>query len=100
VSSDQFDRLAGLLAEQAPERVDRLFDEVMMPRKKRAPEPIASVIKATMKARGLTAYALGKASGVSVTIISRWLNGERSPSLGTIEKLVTALNLVLVEAEE
>jgi transcriptional regulator with XRE-family HTH domain len=70
-----------------------------MPRKKRAPEPIGDTIKATMKARGLTAYAVSKASGVNVTIISRWLNGERSPSLGNIEKIVAALDLVLVEKE-
>jgi transcriptional regulator with XRE-family HTH domain len=67
-----------------------------MARKKRPPAPIADTIKATMKARGLTAYSLGKASGVSSTIISRWLNGHRSLNLGTIEKIVTALDLVLV----
>jgi transcriptional regulator with XRE-family HTH domain len=72
----------------------------MMGKKKRAPEPIGGTIKATMKTRGLTAYALGKASGVNATIIGRWLNGERSPSLGTVKKLVTALDLVLVPRDQ
>jgi transcriptional regulator with XRE-family HTH domain len=71
-----------------------------MARKKRPPAPISDMIKATMKARGLTAYSLGKASGVSSTIISRWLNGHRSPSLGTVERIVTALDLVLVPREK
>jgi transcriptional regulator with XRE-family HTH domain len=71
-----------------------------MASKKRAPAPTADTIKATMKARGLTAYRLGKASGVSSTIISRWLNVHRSPSLGTVERIATALDLVLVPREQ
>jgi DNA-binding phage protein len=93
------EKLAVLVAGLPPERRAALFDEVLtMPRKTRTPEPIAGTIKATIKARGMTAYSVGKASGVSSTIISRWLNGHRSPSLGTIEKIVTALDLVLMDA--
>jgi transcriptional regulator with XRE-family HTH domain len=68
-----------------------------MARKKRPPAPIGDTIKATMKARGLTACAIGKTSGVSATIIGRWFNGERSPRLDTIERIVAALDLVLME---
>jgi transcriptional regulator with XRE-family HTH domain len=66
----------------------------------RAGSPIADAIKRTMSERGLTAYGLGKASNVSVSIITRWLNNERSPSLPTVEKIVLALDLVLVEARK
>jgi antitoxin component HigA of HigAB toxin-antitoxin module len=101
VSEQQFDRLAGLLAKQAPERVDALFDEVLtMPRKTRTPEPIADTIKAVIRERKLSTYALGKMSGVSSGIISRWLNDERGLTLRTAERLAAALDLVLVPREE
>jgi DNA-binding phage protein len=102
--NDPLDRLAARLAEQAPERVDQFFDQVLdmpkRPRKRRrAPEPIGNAIKATIRERGLSTYALGKLAGVSPGIISRWLNGERSPSLKTLERLTAALDLVLVPRE-
>jgi transcriptional regulator with XRE-family HTH domain len=66
----------------------------------RAGSPFADEIKRIMSERGLTAYGLGKASNVSVSIVTRWLNNERSPSLPSIEKIVLALDLVLVEARK
>jgi transcriptional regulator with XRE-family HTH domain len=71
----------------------------MMGKKRRASEQIAEAIRTCIRKGGLSTYALGEASSVSPSIISRWLNGERSPTLHTVEKLVTALHLALVRRE-
>jgi transcriptional regulator with XRE-family HTH domain len=52
-------------------------------------------IKDRMKALSLTAYAAGKMSGVSPTVIQRFLNGERGLTLATADKLCQALDLTL-----
>jgi hypothetical protein len=95
--SERFDRLESLLRDQSPERVDALF-EVLMPRKKRTPEPepIGETLKSIIRERELTAYRLAQMTGSSIDSIQRWLNGERGITLRTAEKLATALDLVLV----
>jgi len=67
--------------------------------KKRSPKQIAQAIKAAIRERDLTAYRLAQMSGVSVTAIQRWLNGERTLSLPNAEKLAAALDLVLAPKE-
>jgi len=68
--------------------------------KKRTKRPaavsLAGSIKARIKALDLTAYALGKLSGVSAVVIQRFLNGERGITLETAERLCQALDLILV----
>jgi antitoxin component HigA of HigAB toxin-antitoxin module len=98
--SEQFDRLAELLRQQAPDRVDALFDEVLMPRKRKAPEPIGETLKAAIRERGFTAYRLSQLTGVSIDSIQRWLNGQHGLTLKTAEKLAAALDLVLVPREQ
>jgi len=48
-----------------------------------------------IKDNGLTSYRLGKMSGVSDTIISRFLRRERTLSLKTASKLVAAMKMEL-----
>ncbi len=48
-----------------------------------------------VKDRGLTSYRLGIMSGVSNTIISRFLRRERTLTLKTASKLVAAMELEL-----
>jgi hypothetical protein len=101
--SAQFDKLAALLAEQAPDRVDALFDEVLVmpPRKKSQPPGLSDVIEHTIRSRGLSAYAVAKAAGISATIVQRFLyHKRRGLSLKSVEKLAAALDLVLVPREE
>jgi len=80
--------------------LDAFWEELPTMGKKRAKRPasetLAGSIKARIKALGLTAYALGKSSGVSAVVIQRFLNGERGITLETAEKLCGALDLVLV----
>jgi hypothetical protein len=53
-----------------------------------------------MRALELTAYAASKLSGVSTTVIQRFLNGERTLTLRTAEKLCGALDLTLSTIEK
>jgi plasmid maintenance system antidote protein VapI len=64
--------------------------------KKPATETLTGVITARIRALGLTNYAAGKMSGIDAATILRFLNGERSLTLKTAEKLCQALDLVLV----
>jgi len=48
-----------------------------------------------IKDRGLTSYKLGIMSGVSNTIISRFLRRERTLTLRTASKLVAAMDMEL-----
>jgi ribosome-binding protein aMBF1 (putative translation factor) len=96
--SDRLDRLAALLDRQTPERREAFHDwmEDEMTDTKRAPETLSQTIAAAIHDKGVSAYALGKASGVSPAIISRFLGGTRSLSLKTAERLSQTLGLVLV----
>jgi DNA-binding phage protein len=98
--SEQFDRLAVLLGDQAPERVDALFDEVLMPRKKATPATLSEVIEHTIRERGLSAYAVAKSAGINAAMVQRFLNHERGLTLRTVERLAAALDLVLVPREQ
>ncbi len=60
-------------------------------------ESLEDVIKARIKTLGLSAYAVGKQTGINAVVIQRFLNGERGINLATAEKLCSALDLVLVE---
>lgn len=55
----------------------------------------AELIRATTQARGLTAYALARDSGVNSAVVGRFLKGERDVTLTTAEKLCRALRLEL-----
>jgi transcriptional regulator with XRE-family HTH domain len=54
---------------------------------------IGDCIKEEICERNLTAYALGKMTGVSPVTIQRFLAGERGLTLATAEKLARALGL-------
>jgi len=57
---------------------------------------ISRQLKRAIKTSGKSAYRLGKESGVSASVISRWLAGDRdSISLTTAEKLCNVLKLEL-----
>lgn len=58
----------------------------------------AEQIRATTEARGLTAYALARDSGVNSAVVGRFLKGDRDVTLTTAEKLCRALGLELQPA--
>ena len=52
-------------------------------------------IKKSIKQQELSGYRLAQMSGVSVTIICRFIKGERTLTLPTASKIVRALGLEL-----
>jgi len=48
----------------------------------------------------LTAYGAAKRAGVSVDAVQRFLNDERSLTLGTADKIAHALDLELCEEKD
>jgi transcriptional regulator with XRE-family HTH domain len=59
------------------------------------PLPIGERIKATIREREMSAYAVAKAAGINPAIVLRFLSGERSINLATAEKMAEALDLEL-----
>jgi hypothetical protein len=95
--SKRLDELAAMLRKQEPDRVDLLFEEGLQVPPKRSSTPITTTIMRVIKERQISANGLAKASGVSQSIISRWLSGERAPSLASLEKIMVALDLTVIE---
>lgn len=58
------------------------------------------VLKATIEARGLTAYRVAKMAGLTrADPVQRFLSGERGLTLDTFNRLCQALDLRLVEVK-
>jgi transcriptional regulator with XRE-family HTH domain len=58
-------------------------------------QTISEQLKLAMLASKLTPYALAKASGVNASAIQRFLHGERSLKLESVDRIAAALGLVL-----
>ena len=58
---------------------------------------ISDQLRQAIADSGLTHYALGKAAGVAPAAIDRFVSGERSLRLDTVDKLCEALGLCLSE---
>ena len=63
-----------------------------------AREPLAEVIRRTIRSSGRTAYTIATASGVSQAILSRFMTGKRGITLETADKLCRVLRLELSQA--
>ncbi len=59
----------------------------------------SEVLRAEIARRGLTAYAVGKRSGVDISILQRFLAGERMLSLKSFDRVCVALGLGLRPTE-
>ena len=64
--------------------------------KKPAPDSLAGIIAARIDGLSLTPYAVAKCSGTDTSTILRLISGERSPTLDTADRIIKALDLVLV----
>lgn len=47
------------------------------------------------KRQGLTGYGLTKATGLPLRTVQRFLNGQGSPTLGTVETIAAALGMAI-----
>jgi transcriptional regulator with XRE-family HTH domain len=70
--------------------------------KKRTPAiarraPISDQLRAIINARGMTPYAVSQVAGVSPSILTRFINGDRGLSTGTLDRVADALGLELRE---
>lgn len=60
--------------------------------------PVSSSIREAVRSRGLSAYRVGQASGVSPRNVSRFLKGESDLSLASADRICVALGLKVVES--
>lgn len=63
-----------------------------------AQNTLADSLRAAIQASGMTCYSLAAESGVSQSVLSRFLSGERDMSLETGSKLAAVLGLALQRA--
>lgn len=56
---------------------------------------LSQQIRRHVRECGLSVYAISQSSGVSQSVLSRFLAGERSPTLDTVDKLAEVLGLEL-----
>lgn len=61
------------------------------------PGCISDRLREIIAKRGLTAYAIARDVGLKPTVISRFLNRERSLTLGTLDVIAANLGLRLTE---
>jgi len=57
---------------------------------------LTDVIRQTIAARGLTPYAVAKESGLSTSVVDRFLRGERGLNSQSLDAVAGALGLRLV----
>jgi transcriptional regulator with XRE-family HTH domain len=60
--------------------------------------PLGDQLRGIIEGRGLTAYAVGKMSGVNTSMVQRFLDGERDLRLESAGRIAEALGLRLVES--
>jgi ribosome-binding protein aMBF1 (putative translation factor) len=75
-------------------RISRPIRGTRMP----AQNTLADSLRAAIQASGMTCYSLAAESGVSQSVLSRFLSGERDMSLETGSKLAAVLGLALQRA--
>lgn len=63
-------------------------------------QPISRELRASIRKRGLTAYAAAKQAGVSVDAVQRFMKDERGLNLNTVDKIANSLDLTLCDDEK
>lgn len=59
------------------------------------PSPTHALILAEIERQGLTGYAIGKKAGIPLSTVHRFLDGENSPTIATLEAIAKALGLAI-----
>jgi transcriptional regulator with XRE-family HTH domain len=57
--------------------------------------PVSEQLKAIIRGKGLTAYAVAQSAGLAVASIQRYLNGERGLSTTSFDRVCEVLDLEL-----
>jgi hypothetical protein len=98
--NEKLDRLAELLRQHPPDRLDLFWSDVMAKRPPIDPSTISGQLKLVIRDSGLTHYAIGKAAGVAPDVILRFMVGERTLTLRTLDKIAGALRLRLCQVAD
>ena len=84
-------RIAAVFRARGPDRVEAftefMTDEQEQEARDRRSPTISDQLRALIRADGRTGYAIGKEAGVDSAMLSRFLNGERSLQLDTVDHL-------------
>jgi Helix-turn-helix len=77
------------------ELLDLFRSDVMAKQPVIGPSTISGQLRNVIEASAMTREAIAQASGVSVSVISRFMAGERTITLKTVDRLAAALELRL-----
>lgn len=89
MADERLKRRAEKKADQ--EKRQKEADQIMLENR----TTLEAILIAAMKDSGKSIYAIARQSGVSDGQLSRFLRGERTLSMESLDKLCTALNLTL-----
>ncbi len=107
-----FKRLEGLLRQNSPDRLEAFAEylgkqvraeeqaEARTQARRSGPGPISEAVRRAIKESGMSVFALARASGVPQPVLSRFVRGERDITLGTLDKLATALHLEVTQKKK
>jgi hypothetical protein len=98
--NEKLDRLAELLGQHRPDRLDLFWSDVMGKQPVFDLTTISGQLKHAIVASGLTHYAIGKAAGVSSGMILRFMTDKRDLRLETVDKIAGALRLRLCQVDD
>jgi hypothetical protein len=94
------DRLAELLTVHPSDRLELFWSDVVRKPATINPNTITGQLQSAILASDMTRDAIAQASGVDAGVISRFMTGERTLRLDTVDKLTTALGLRLCHGKE
>lgn len=101
-TGDLLDWLAYAVSRLAGDRADALGEWLMAKAKAKGrtrTPALTEQLRAVIRSRRLTAYRVGKMTGVQPQVIQRFLDG-RDLYGATIDRLAAALGLTLIETED
>jgi DNA-binding phage protein len=98
--SANLDRLAALLSEHTLDRRALFWSEIMAKQADIDPNTISGQLRQAIIDSGLSFYAVARAAGLSPGMVTRFMAGDRAPSLETVDKLAAALGLRLCKVTE
>lgn len=91
-------RIGHILNTRPPDRLEafqELLDDMAKKKPPAAPPTVSETIRAVIVSRGLTAYAVASLAGVDTSVVARFLAGERGLSMKTLDRVCSALELIL-----
>ncbi len=89
---ERLDRLEEIFSQLTPERQDAMMDMLNA-------GDLAEDLRKAISDSGMTHYSIGKASGVNIANIDRFVSGERDMRIATASKICAVLGYGLAKIE-